>query len=111
MVGVWVAVVATEIMIALTTVTLLWPGLLEKILGKPFSIVDYWGTSRVFFETVTLGSLAAIVVMAIVFWLVGRRNLATGAVGENALLAIAAEVIGAGAVPAAATIAPAPDEA
>ncbi len=109
MVGLWIAVVATEIMIALTTVTLLWPGLLEKLLGKPFSIVDYWGTSRVFFETVTLGSLAAIVVMAVVFWAVGKRNLASGLVDESDLLSLDKEV--AGSAPAMATIAPAPEEA
>jgi amino acid transporter len=96
MAGVWVCVIATEIMIVLTTVTLLWPGLLEKILGKPFSIVDYWGTSRVFFETVTLGSLAVIILMAVIFWAIGRRDIARGIVGENDLLT---------------AVAPAPDEA
>jgi len=89
--GLWLCVIATEIMIALTTITLLWPGLLEKILHKPFSIEDYWGTSRIFFETVTLGSLAVIVAMAVIFWAVGRRNIATGLVDENDLLAIPAE--------------------
>jgi amino acid transporter len=87
-VGVWVCVIATEIMIVLTTVTLLWPGLLDNLLGQPFSIMDYWGTSRVFFETVTLGSLAVIVLMAVVFWGIGRRDIAKGIVGENDLLAV-----------------------
>ena len=110
MVGLWICVIATEVMIALTTVTLLWPGLLEKLLGQPFSIVDYWGTSRVFFEVVTLGSLAVILLMAIIFWAIGKRDIARGIVGENDLLAI--DALGAGAaVPAAATIPPAPDEA
>jgi len=110
MVGLWIAVVATEIMIALTTVTLLWPGLLDRLMGQQFSIMDYWGTSRVFFEVVTLGSLAVIILMAVIFWAVGRRDIAKGIVGENDLLAIDDKGAGA-AAPATATAPSAPEKA
>ena len=36
-----------------------------------------------FFETVTLGTLAAVIVMALVFWAIGKRNLARGVGGRE----------------------------
>lgn len=92
-VGLWICVIATEFMIIVTTITLLWPGLLDRMLGQSFSIEDYWGTSRLFFESVTLGSLAVIILMAVVFWAVGRRDIATGVVDENDLLALDPEAL------------------
>jgi hypothetical protein len=65
------------------------------------------GTSRMFFEVVTLGSLAAIILMAVIFWAVGRRNIAKGIVDDNNLLAIVDKGAGASA-PAIATTPAAP---
>ena len=107
MVGLWICVIATEFMIVVTTIALLWPGLLDRMLGQSFSIEAYWGTSRVFFEVVTLGSLAAIILMAVIFWAVGRRNIAKGIVDDKDLLAIVDKGAGA-AAPAIATTPAAP---
>jgi hypothetical protein len=87
---VWLAVLAAEFVIVLTTISLVWPGLLDNLLGRSYSIQDNWGTSRVFFESVTLGTLGVIVLMSIVFWLIGKRNLATGVVADSDLLALEA---------------------
>ena len=48
----WLCVIGAEAIVIITIITLLWPGLLDNALGQPFSIVDYWGVSRVYFETV-----------------------------------------------------------
>ncbi len=85
--------------IVLTSISLLWPGLIDNTLGASYDIVSSWGTSRVFFETVTLGTLAGVVVMALVFWWVGKRNLASGAVGESDLLAVATPASAPGPAP------------
>ena len=89
-VGMWLCVIATEFIVVLTSISLLWPGLIDNTLGRKYDIVGSWGTSRVFFEVVTLGTLAAVIVMALVFWAIGKRNLASGIVGESDLLAVAA---------------------
>jgi amino acid transporter len=85
-VGAWVAVVLTELFVVITAITLLWPGLLNNMLGQSYSIESSWGVSRAYFEEVTLGSLAVMILLAIVFWWFGRRALAKGTVGENDLL-------------------------
>ena len=54
-----------------------------------------------FFETVTLGTLAAVIVLSLVFWAIGKRNLARGLVGESDLLAVATPTAAAGAAPPA----------
>ncbi len=87
-VGLWVCVVASEAIIILTAITLVWPGLLDGWLGKTYDIQYNWGVSRGFFESVTLGALAFFVLTGFVFWLIGRHNLATGAVGGEDLLDI-----------------------
>jgi amino acid transporter len=89
----WLCVIGAEAIILITTITLLWPGLLDNMLGQSFSIMDYWGVSRVYFETVTLGIVGFFLLMAVVFWAIGRRNIRKGLVGENDLLAIDPEAL------------------
>ena len=102
-VGLWVCVILSEAIIVLTAITLLWPGLLDRALGMSYDIETSWGVSRVFFETVTLGTLGFFFVTGAVFWLIGRRNLASGAVSDSDLLALDGETSGAteAALPAA----------
>jgi len=90
----WLCVIGAEAIVLITTITLLWPGLLENALGQPFSIMDYWGVSRVYFETVTLGIVGFFLLMAVAFWAWGRRNIRKGLVGEHDLLAIDREALG-----------------
>jgi amino acid transporter len=96
-VGLWLCVIGAEAIIIITTITLLWPGLLDNLLGQPYDIEYNWGVSRVYFETVTLGTVAFFLLMAVAFWAWGKRNIAKGLVGENDLLAIDQEVAGRGA--------------
>ena len=91
--GMWLCVIGSEAIIILTTITLLWPGLIDGVLGHSYSIADVWGVSRTYFETVTLGIVAFFVVVAVAFWAVGRRNIARGLVGEDDLLAAALEEV------------------
>ena len=87
-----ICVIVTEFVIIPTSISLLWPGLIDNILGRSYDIKSSCGTSRIFFEVVTLGTLAAVIVMAVVFWWVGQRNVSKGIIGENDLLAIEGEV-------------------
>jgi glutamate:GABA antiporter len=74
MVGCWACTILTELFAIVTATTLLWPGLLDRLLGHRYSISDSWSVSRMFFETVTLGTVAAIVLLAVAFWYYGKRE-------------------------------------
>jgi len=100
-IGLWICVISTEFVIIVTTISLLWPGLIDGLLGQKYSIVDSWGTSRLFFEGVTLGTFGAIIVIGLVFYWIGQRNLAKGVVGETDLLAVIDKPAQAAAVPVA----------
>jgi len=91
--GVWVCVIAAEAIIILTAITLVWPGLLEKMLGRSYDIEYNWGVSRGFFETVTLSTLAFFVLTGVVFWLIGKHNLSTGAVSGADLLDVDGKLV------------------
>jgi amino acid transporter len=92
--GAWLCVIFTEIMVVLTGVTLLWPGLIDGLLGQKYDIQSSWGVSRLFFEAVTLGSFAVLILIGVVFWLIGSRNRAAGLTGEAE--AVVASAAGAG---------------
>ena len=110
----WLCVIGAEAIIIITTITLLWPGLLDNLLGQPYVIMDNWYVSRVYFETVTLSIVGFFLLMAVAFWAWGKRNIKKGLVGENDLLAIDPEALAeaAGSVaPPPVVPAPAPEEA
>ena len=73
-VGVWVCVILSEIGIVLTGFTLLWPGLIDGLLGQKYSIMDSWGVSRSFFELTTFLSFIVILLVGVAFWAVGRMQ-------------------------------------
>jgi len=85
-VGLWLSVIGAEAIIIITTITLLWPGLLDNLLGQSYSIGDMWGVSRAYFETVTLSIVGFFFLVTVIFWAWGRRNISKGVVGENDLL-------------------------
>jgi glutamate:GABA antiporter len=58
MAGAWAAVLITELFVVVTVVTLVWPGAINAMFGQSYSVQANWHVSRVFFEVVTLGSLA-----------------------------------------------------
>jgi len=79
---VWLCAIVCEAFIVVTGITLLWPGLIDSWFGQTYSMQANWGVSRPFFETTTLGTFAAVVVLGVVFWAVGRRNLTKGIAGD-----------------------------
>ena len=85
-VGAWVVVILSELFVVLAGVTLLWPGLIDRLLGHSYSIEDSFGVSRVYFESVTLGTFVAVIVLAVIFWLIGRRDIRSGALTDTDLL-------------------------
>ena len=88
----WLCVIGAEAIVIITIITLLWPGLLDNALGQPYDIDYWWGVSRAYFETVTLGIVGVFVLLAVVFWAIGKRNIDKGLIGENDLLAVDPEV-------------------
>ena len=72
--GLWLCVILAEAGIILTGFTLLWPGLIDGILGQKYDIVDSWGVSRKFFELTTFGSFIVICLVGVVFYLWGRSQ-------------------------------------
>ena len=83
--GLWLSVIGAESIIVITTITLLWPGLIDHLLGKSYSINEVWSVSRAYFETVTLSIVGFFLLVAVACWLWGRRNIALGIVGKNDL--------------------------
>lgn len=81
MAGAWVAVIISELFVIVTVITLVWPGALNALFGQSYSIESSWGVSRVFFETVTLGSLTVMIALGLIFWALGERKRRTGLVG------------------------------
>ena len=73
-VGAWAAVIITEAFVVVTVVTLLWPGAINALFGQSYSIRSAWGVSRVFFEWTTLGSVAVMIALGLVFWALGERK-------------------------------------
>ena len=73
--------IITEAFVVVTVVTLLWPGAINAVFGQPYSIKSSWGVSRVFFESVTLGSLAVMIAVGLAFWALGERKRRAGLLG------------------------------
>ena len=82
-VGLWVCAALTWMLCVITCVTLLWPGLIDNMLGQSYSMADSWGMSRARFEIFDLGTFAVLMLIAVVFWAYGRRQ---GRVSEDAVI-------------------------
>ena len=82
-VGLWACAAITWILSVITCITLLWPGLLDNMLGHSYSITDSWGMSRLRFELMDLGTFAVLTLIAVGFWAYGRTQ---GAVAEDAVI-------------------------
>jgi quinol-cytochrome oxidoreductase complex cytochrome b subunit len=79
--GAWAAVIITELFVVVTVITLVWPGAINAMFGRSYSVETSWGVSRTFFEVVTLGSLLVMVALGLVFWGLGERKRRTGLLG------------------------------
>ena len=81
--GLWACAAVTWILSVITCVTLLWPGLINNMLGQSYSITDSWGMSRVRFELMDLGTFVVLMVIGVLFWAYGRTQ---GKVSEDAVI-------------------------
>jgi amino acid transporter len=69
--GIWAMVTLTTGWMALGSWVAVWPGTLEELFGKPYSMQDSYGVSRLRFEVFTLGTLAIIVLIGIAGYVAG----------------------------------------
>ncbi len=79
--GAWAAAIITELFVVVTAITLLWPGAINALFGQSYSVEASWGVSRAFFESATLGAFGVMVLLGVVFWAIGARNLRRGLLG------------------------------
>src|ERR671930_2631833 len=87
LVGCWICSILSELFVIVTGITLLWPGLIDSWFGQSYNMKENWGVTRTFFEVTTLGTFGAILLVGVVFWAVGRRNLRRGIAGEAEVVA------------------------
>jgi amino acid transporter len=70
--GMWIAGVLTTFWVALGSFVAVFPGVLEKIFGIDYNFKDEWGVSRGTYEALTLGTLAVILIVALIGYALGR---------------------------------------
>ncbi|HKV87766.1 MAG TPA: APC family permease [Candidatus Dormibacteraeota bacterium] len=82
--GAWICVILTMFWVVAATVFALWPGLLTSAWGA-----DTAGVSRTTFEVYTFITVAILIVVAVVFWAVGRGHAINTQPGDTAMGATA----------------------
>jgi len=70
--GIWISSVLITVAIALGSWVAVFPGTLEKLFGLSYDFHGTWGVSRATFEALTLGTLAVILLIAIIGFAAGR---------------------------------------
>jgi amino acid transporter len=70
--GVWTAGVLTTFWVALGSWVAVFPGTLEQLFGLGYDFKEEWGVDRGAFEALTLGTLALILVIALVGYALSR---------------------------------------
>jgi amino acid transporter len=78
--GMWIATVLITVGVALGSWVAVFPGVIEKLLGLSYDFKGTWDVSRGTFEALTLGTLAIIVLLAIIGYASGRKVRAQAAV-------------------------------
>lgn len=71
--GMWVSSVLITVGVALGSWVSVFPGTLEKLFGLSYDFYGTWGVHRGTFEALTLGTLAAILLIGIVGYATGRE--------------------------------------
>jgi amino acid transporter len=71
-IGLWIGGVLTTFWVALGSWVAVFPGTLERLFGISYDFKSSWGVSRARFETLTLGTLGVILVIALVGYWLGR---------------------------------------
>jgi amino acid transporter len=70
--GMWLAGGLTTLWVAVGSWVAVLPGTLEELFGLGYDFKDQWGVSRATFEALTLGTLAVILLIALVGYALGR---------------------------------------
>jgi len=70
--GMWIAAGLTTFWVALGSWVAVFPGTLERLFGLSYDFHGTWGVSRSTFEALTLGTLAVILLIALVGYALGR---------------------------------------
>jgi amino acid transporter len=70
--GVWIAGGICTAFIVLASFVAMFPDVIERAVGAGYNFHKVWGVSRLRFETFTLGTLAVIILFAIVGYWLGR---------------------------------------
>jgi glutamate:GABA antiporter len=73
MAGLWVSTILVTFWIALGSFQAVFPDVLEKVFGVGYDFEEEWGVSRATFEVLTLGTLAVLLIWAILGYMAGRR--------------------------------------
>ena len=73
MAGMWLVVSLTTGWMALGSWVAVFPGTLERLFGKDYSIHDAYGVTRLRFEVFTLGTLAIIVLIGVAGYIAGAK--------------------------------------
>jgi amino acid transporter len=88
--GAWVTVILTMFWVVAATIFSLWPGLFTGTW-----LDDYAGVGRTTFEVYTFATVAFLIVIAVVFWAVGRGHaIHTGPVGYSPTMAAMPHPVG-----------------
>ncbi len=69
--GIWVATALITFWVALGSWVSIFPGTLERLLGIDYDFEATWGVSFAKFEALTLGTLAVVLVFAVVGYVLG----------------------------------------
>ena len=70
--GMWLCTALITVGVALGSWVAVFPGTLEKLFGLSYDFQGTWGVGRGTFEALTLGTLAVIVLLAVVGYVTGR---------------------------------------
>lgn len=78
--GIWAATVLVTFWVALGSWVAVFPGTLEKLFGLDYDFVDTWGVSRSTYTTLTIGTLAVILAIALIGYAMSRGTRERAAV-------------------------------
>lgn len=82
-VGVWACTILIYAWVVLGSWVAVFPGTLEAVFGIEYNFIDIWGVDQLTFEMFTIGTLLAIVALAVVGYLWQRgRDRAVGLVED-----------------------------
>jgi uncharacterized BrkB/YihY/UPF0761 family membrane protein len=90
MIGLWVSTILTTFWIALGSFEAIFPDVLEKVFGVGYGFKGSWGVGRGEFELLTLGTLAIILLLALLGYAAGaqvRRDVAVAEIQDGETLA------------------------